>query len=250
MPFPEFEPGKKKILFFVRGRGRGHAIPDMAIVDYLLQMRDDLDVRLVSYATGALAIREQGRSLIDLPLPENGSIPEMSVIAGKLIGWLKPDLVVSHEEFAAAPAAAIFSTPAVALTDWFGSTDKYSMGALRFAQEVIFLGAKGTFEEPSWLANKTKYVGTILRDFQYSAGDRARAREELGIPTDAVVLAVFPGSWREEHTPLADLILGAFRGMPARAKRLIWITGPDHCAHRRAHVRHAGRAVVRTLSRD
>ena len=110
MSFPEFESGKKRLLFFVRGRGRGHAVPDLAIVDELLARRDDLDVRLVSYATGADAIKQHGRSLIDLPLPESGSIPEMSVIAGKLIGWLKPDLVASHEEFAAIPAAGFLGS--------------------------------------------------------------------------------------------------------------------------------------------
>ena len=62
MPFPEFEPGKKKILFLCAGAVARPCDSSMAIVDYLLQMRDDLDVRLVSYATGALAIRKQGRS--------------------------------------------------------------------------------------------------------------------------------------------------------------------------------------------
>lgn len=227
MPFPDFDEGKKRLLFFVRGRGRGHAIPDLAIVDKLLESRGDIDVRLVSYATGALAIREHGRPFIDLPLPENGSIPDMTVMAGRLIGGLRPDLVVSHEEFAAVPAAGIFSTPAIALTDWFSGTDRYSMGALRFAEEVIFLGSKGVFDEPPWLAGKTRYVGTILRDFAFQAGDRVRARRELGIEDDALVLSVFPGSWREEHTPFADTVIDAFRALPAKTKTLIWIAGAD-----------------------
>jgi UDP-N-acetylglucosamine:LPS N-acetylglucosamine transferase len=227
MSFPEFEPGKKRLLFFVRGRGRGHAIPDLAIVDELLALRDDVEVRLVSYATGSEAIKQHGRSLIDLPLPESGSIPEMSVIAGKLIGWLKPDLVVSHEEFAAIPAAAIFSVPSIALTDWFTGTDRYSMGSLRFAEEILFLGTEGTFPEPPWLTGKTRYVGTILRDFQYTTADQVRARRELSIPEEATVVAVFPGSWSEERTPLADIVLQAFDALTGASKRLIWFAGAD-----------------------
>ena len=34
------------------------------------------------------------------------------------------------------------------------------------------------------------------------------------------------GARSTRHSPI--WILGAFRGMPARSKRLIWITGPDH----------------------
>jgi hypothetical protein len=42
------------VLFFARGRGRGHAVPDTAIVDELLQLSPDLNVCFASYATGAI----------------------------------------------------------------------------------------------------------------------------------------------------------------------------------------------------
>ncbi len=41
---PQFDPDKKKILFFSRGRGRGHAIPDVQIADEILARRDDIDI--------------------------------------------------------------------------------------------------------------------------------------------------------------------------------------------------------------
>jgi len=227
MAFPPFAPDKKRILFFVRGRGLGHAIPDLAIVEKLIELRKDIEVRFVSYGSGAGAIRQSGTPVIELPLPENGSIPDMSVMAGKLIGALKPHLVVSHEEFAAIPAAAIFDTPALVLTDWFSSTDRYSMGTLRFARRILFLGAQDTFPEPAGLGPKIRYVGSILREFHYSVADRNRARAELGIPADALVVGVFPGSWREEQTPLADVLLEAYNGLSAAPKRLIWVAGAD-----------------------
>ena len=46
------------------------------------------------------------------------------------------------------------------------------MGSLRFAEEILFLGTEGTFPEPPWLTGKTRYVGTILRDFQYTRPTR------------------------------------------------------------------------------
>src|SRR6187399_2767643 len=107
MAFPEFEAGKKRILFFSRGRGRGHAIQDIGIVRALEAMRPDLEVRFVSYGTGAETFRAFDISLIDLDLPDYGGVVDTSVLAGKLIGWLQPDLVVSHEEFPAIPAAKI-----------------------------------------------------------------------------------------------------------------------------------------------
>jgi predicted glycosyltransferase len=102
------------------------------------------------------------------------------------------------------------------------------MGTLQFAEEVLFLGAEGVFPEPPWLSGKTRYVGTIMRDFQYTAADQRRARTELGIPQEATVVAVFPGSWREERTPLADAVLEAFECLPGDSKRLIWVAAADH----------------------
>jgi hypothetical protein len=56
--FPEFEPDKKKVLFFTRGRGSGHAIPDIEITNELLGLRMDVEVRFVSYASGARTLSE------------------------------------------------------------------------------------------------------------------------------------------------------------------------------------------------
>ena len=68
---------------------------------------------------------------------------------------------------------------------------------------------------------------TILRDFRYTGADQLRARRELGIPEEATVVAVFPGSWSEERTPLADVLLQAFDALTGTSKRLIWIAGAD-----------------------
>jgi UDP-N-acetylglucosamine:LPS N-acetylglucosamine transferase len=151
----------------------------------------------------------------------------VSVLAGKLIGWLNPDLVVAHEEFAVMPAAKIFNKPTVFITDWFTDPQMYSMNALKFADQILFTGRPGVFDEPSWVRDKVHYVGTVLRSFRYRREDRIRARAESGIPADAFVLAVFPGSWTEADTPIVDLVVAAFDGLGADRRKLIWVAGSD-----------------------
>ena len=55
-----FSPGKRGILWFSRGRGRGHAIPDIEIIGALRQQRPDCEVRIVSYGTGARTFESFG----------------------------------------------------------------------------------------------------------------------------------------------------------------------------------------------
>ena len=148
MAFPEFEPNKRKVLFFCRGRGSGHAIPDIEITNELLRLRGDVEVRFVSYATGAKTLAEFGFPVIDLGLPELNSLLDVIVLATKITGWLQPDLVVAHEEFGALPAARVYDRPAILLTDWFVDADRITMGTLRFADQVLFIDYEGYFEEP------------------------------------------------------------------------------------------------------
>ncbi|MBI3680567.1 MAG: hypothetical protein HY235_09240, partial [Acidobacteria bacterium] len=156
MAFPEFDKSKKKVLFFTRGRGHGHAIPDIEIIKELEHLRKDVEVRFVSYGTGARTIEQFGFPLIDLGLSEANGTAETSVLAGKLIGWLDPDLVVAHEEFAALPAAKIFDKPTVSILDWFTDPEKYSMQSLRFADQILFIDERGIFPEPEWVRGKVR----------------------------------------------------------------------------------------------
>jgi len=228
MAFPEFEPNKRKVLFFCRGRGSGHAIPDIEITNELLRLRGDVEVRFVSYATGATTLAEFGFPVIDLGLPELNSLLDVIVLATKITGWLQPDLVVAHEEFGALPAARVYDRPAIFLTDWFVESERITMGTLRFADQILFIDDEGYFEEPPQAKGKVTYVGPVLRRFAYSLADRPRARCELGLPEGAVVIAVLPGSYAtEERAPIADLVLRAFDSLDRTSKRLIWIAGSD-----------------------
>ena len=229
MAFPEFENGGGKILFFSRGKGRGHAIPDMEIARELKELSPDVQVRFVSYGTGASTLGEYGLPHIDMGLPDRNGINETMVLAGKLIGWLEPDLVVAHEEFAVLPVAKIFDKPTVLITDWFTDPERYTMTTLAFADRIVFLDEPGHFEEPESASGKVQYVGPVIRKFRYSRDDRERAREELRVPENALVLAVLPGSWREQELPILDLVLNAFDLLENDPKHMIWMAGED-CA--------------------
>ncbi|MDA1234309.1 MAG: hypothetical protein O3A53_05875 [Acidobacteria bacterium] len=247
MAFPGFDEGKRKILFFSRGRGRGHAIPDMEIVKELTKDHEDVQVRFVSYGTGARTIEQYGFPLIDVGLPDQASHTAMTVIAGQLIGSLDPDLVVSHEEFAALPAAKIFNRRTVGITDWFVEPGQLSMACLGYADKILFIDEPGIFEEPPSVQGRVEYVGPILREFQYGPEDRGRARSELNIPSDAFVVAVLPGSWTEEKVPIFDAVMEAYDALDKPYKFLIWVAGSDH---ERLGTRLAGRQDVLVVEFD
>jgi len=228
MAFPDFDEGKRKILFFSRGRGRGHAIPDMEIVKEMTKAHEDVQVHFVSYGTGARTIEQYGFPLIDVGLPDQAPHTAMTVIAGQLIGSLDPDLVVSHEEFAALPVAKIFAKRTICITDWFVDPERLSMACLGYADKILFIDEPGIFEEPPCVQGRVEYVGPILREFQYGPEDRGRARSELNIPSDAFVVAVLPGSWTEEKVPIFDKVMEAYDALDKPSKFLIWVAGSDH----------------------
>jgi UDP-N-acetylglucosamine:LPS N-acetylglucosamine transferase len=225
---PEFDPERVAVLFFSRGRGRGHAVPDCALAAELCRLRDDVDVRFVSYATGAETFLELGHTVIDLDLPENNPLFETLIRATRVIGWLKPSLVIAHEELAALAAAKILELPTVYLADWFGRPEDIRTSLLAYADEILFLDDAGIFPEPVQVAGRVYYVGPVLRPCCYTRQDRQRAREELGIPLEQFVIAVLPGSWTEEKAPIFSLVVAAFDLIPEPSKRLLWIAGEDY----------------------
>jgi UDP-N-acetylglucosamine:LPS N-acetylglucosamine transferase len=227
MAFPGFEAEGRKVLWFCRGRGRGHAITDLEIAAELGGLRKDLQIRFVSYGTGASTFAERDVPAIDLGLPDANSIAATTVLAGRVIGRLQPDVVVAHEEFSALPAAKIFGRPTVLITDYFAEAGLFSTESMRFADRVLFLERKGMFAEPAAVRGRVRYLGPAIRKFEYGRRQRGRAREELELDARATVITVFPGSWTEAMAPFAGGMLAAFDGLRARNKHLVWVAGQD-----------------------
>lgn len=190
-------------------------------------MRADLDIRLVSYGTGASTLRELGLPVIDLGVEDFCPAMPINVRAARWVGILRPDLVVSHEEFVALPAAKIYAVPTLYITDWFEEEAAFSSECLLFANSVIFIGDEGLFTEPAWVKGRVRYVGPILRDFRFRRQHRDVARAELGLAERQTMLLVAPGSWREDRVSIIDHVVEAYESLDPNARRLVWLAGAD-----------------------
>jgi UDP-N-acetylglucosamine:LPS N-acetylglucosamine transferase len=216
-----------KVLFFCRGRGRGHAIPDIEITRELLRLRPDIDLVFASYSTGGATLAEAGLPFMDLDLPENVRFVDFSVRATKVILAVRPDFVVSHEEFAALPAAKALGIPTTFIVDFFAPIEVL-VDSLRYADEILFIERRGLFTEPATARGRVRYVGPVLRPLAFTRADRAQARERLGLSQEARIVAVIPGAWAsEERAPLFDIAVPAFERLPFENKQLVWIAGRD-----------------------
>jgi hypothetical protein len=47
-----------RVIFFSRGRGHGHATPDVAIADQLARVLPEIDLKFVSYGIGEATFHE------------------------------------------------------------------------------------------------------------------------------------------------------------------------------------------------
>ena len=177
-------------------------------------------------------MREPGWDVIDLGLREGNTFVETVVPVGRVIREQRPRLVVAHEEFAVPAASSIVGIRSVFLTDWFSDASHSNMRALEFADEVLFIDEAGAFAEPAYLRDKVRYVGPVLREREYGAGDRARARRELGIGEDEIVAGVFvhPGRRDETVAPVCGLLLAALKRLGYTDSERgsdggVWLTG-------------------------
>ncbi len=216
-----------ELMIVSRGRGRGHAVPDMAIAATLTILLPNLHLQFVSYASGADAYRACGYEVLDLHQPDNPPFLDMVIAFTRLLARVKPDLVVVHEEIPALPAAKAFEIPCIFVTDFFLDPSSLPMRALECANEIVFTAQSGLFTEPPYLKGKVHYVGRAVRQMEYAIADRDRARRELGIPRDAMVVLCQPGGWVESVVPLATLLSSAWNLLPYSSKRLIWLAGRD-----------------------
>jgi hypothetical protein len=217
------------ILFFSRGRGSGHAVPDLALAEELHRHDENVAITWASYGTGYETLKAHGCDVIDLHLPEENPFVETHLAVFKLISATAPHLVISHEEFAVAPASRSLGVPVVFLIDFFLPAKHLWMQCLSCVDEILFIDDKSIFPAPANLASMTTYVGPILRPFSYRLSDRSRARRELGIDLDSCLIVGLPGKWfTEARAPVFDLLLAAYRRLQIPKKNLVYIAGKDH----------------------
>lgn len=218
------------IAFFSRGRGRAHAVPDVSLARHVQKENPEIRFAWISYGTGADTLRRLGCDVVDLRLPERNGFLETQVKVTKVLAQLKPDAVISHEEFPVPVAARAFDIPNLFITDYFLKPRHIWMRSLQYADKILFIDEKGHFDEPVFLRSKVDYTGPFIRPLEYSRKDRHRARLELGYSEAVFVILVLPGGWQTEfRAPLFDIVHTAFRHLPGADKRLVWMAGGDIC---------------------
>jgi UDP-N-acetylglucosamine:LPS N-acetylglucosamine transferase len=216
-----------KVLFFCRGRGRGHAIPDIEVARELAATRPDLQVQFVSYGTGGVTLRAAGYPVIDMNLDEDAPYLESLVCANRIMAVERPQAVISHEEFAVLPAAKTLGFPTILMVDFFAPIPIW-VESLRYADVILFIERRGIFPEPPGVRGKVRYLGPIVRQMTLTRADRDRCREDLSVTRTTKVVSVIPGAWAsEERAPIFDLVMSAFRQLRHQEKKLLWIAGRD-----------------------
>jgi UDP-N-acetylglucosamine:LPS N-acetylglucosamine transferase len=225
------------VLFFSRGKGRGHAVPDAAIANDLVSRDPEVIITFASYGMGAATLKALGWNTIDLDLPEHNPIWETVVKATRVLHDVRPTLVVSHEEGVVLPLAKAAGLPTIFLTDWFSNGESVHMQALKFADEIIFLDDAGYQDVPRYLTDKIVYVGAVLQNGRADGPGTDECRALLGVPHDATLIVVVPGgatTHSEALAPILDLVLPAYdklRDRDDRGHRLIWVAGGVDHAH-------------------
>jgi UDP-N-acetylglucosamine:LPS N-acetylglucosamine transferase len=233
------------VLFFSRGRGHGHAIPDMAIIAELRKADPGMGISIASYATGLRTFRAAGHQVIDLGLPENNGFIETQSICYKLIIREKPDIVVAHEEFAALTAAALAGVPSIFISAWLPQSKSIAAEALVLAGSIVVIEHPGVFAVPPGVGAPVHHVGPIIRKMKFTVQDRSALRQQLGLAPHALAILVVSGGWAmEERAPIVETILAAFQLLPDANKRLIWLAGRDSPALRQRMNNAPGIAIM------
>jgi UDP-N-acetylglucosamine:LPS N-acetylglucosamine transferase len=218
---------EQRVLFFCRGRGRGHAVPDIEVARAWTGMQPDLPLQFASYATGQATLTAAGFPSIDLQLDENPRYLDALLSATQAIVRVRPSFVVSHEEFAALAAAKVFGLPTIMLVDFFSAVEIW-VDSLRFADRIVFMERRGIFPEPPTAKGRIDYLGPVVRSLAFARSDREDARRELKLESDERVVSVIPGAWAtEERAPIFDLVLPAFERLRHARKKLVWVAGAD-----------------------
>ena len=215
------------VLFFSRGRGKGHAVPDLSIIAELRRLSPGVQVAVASYSMGAEVFDAAGECLNRMELPENNPFADTVVCASRVLDEVSAPLVICHEEPAALPAAKLHGAKTIFLSHWFSGIGDPFLHSLRFADEVLFMERQGLFPEPDVVAGRVRYVGPVLRRFQYFPTDRERIRGELGFAQSDKIILMLPGNPSESIAPTCELVLGAYDLITSPHKRLIWIAGKD-----------------------
>lgn len=214
----------RDIIFFSRGRGHGHAVTDVEIVESIREVDAGFGCTMASYGTGWQTFSALGVEALDLNLSDENLFVPTLVAACSLIRELRPSIIIAHEEFAAVAAAAACGVPCIFLSSWFPPVNSLLAETLHYPRALVLLEDGGLFPVPPGLAERVRVAGPVVRRMGYSRERRGEVRAELGIVDDAECWCIISGGWaNEERAPVGHLMLDAFACLPRVDKRMIWL---------------------------
>ena len=230
---------RKKVLYFSRGRGFGHAIGDIEVIRELKKRDENLDISIVSYAHGYEAFAKHGFTEIEnlyLDYENEFFSPQGLLRTQQLIKSVRPDLIVANEMFNVLPLAREHGLPAVLITHWFFEAVHSKPTILSLfmacANHIIFGDLEDFHEKPPKLKAPVSFVGPIMRKIVVDIQDRNVLKKELGFQkTDKVILVSFGGAFEkvddglEKGKIVLKKIYQAFNQLNIQNLKLILLVG-------------------------
>ena len=234
------------MVVFSGGGTGGHLYPALAIADALRARRPDVRAVFVGAERGIeariLPEREKDFHLLPVRGMDRGSrisalwaAPALlrSVLAARrLLAGLRPEVVVVTRGYASAPAglvAGLTSVPLV-IQEQNSIPGAATMMLSRWAETIHIAFPEAADHLPAPVRGRVTLSGNPIR--ASSPQDPRQAREQFGLPADAVVALVVGGS--QGAMALNDLVVeGVCEVVDGRLERpdtlhLLWATGTSH----------------------
>lgn len=218
----------RRILFFSKGRGYGHAVRDLYLANELVKNFENCNISFVSYSTGAEVIKKSCYKLFDLELSDNNEFCETLTAGCRVIERFNPDIIISHEEFAAFPAANIYNKKIMYISSWLPPIGTVQAETLQYAESILVFCEIGVFPIPPRLKVKPIFLGPLVRNMLVSS-TKQEIRQGLNVDAQDFLISVIPGGWAtEERAPLAGQLIWAFNNLSVQNKSLVWVSNRDH----------------------
>lgn len=218
-----------QILYFSRGKGFGHAMLDILVLEQIKKLNSDLPIQIVSYADGYNALKANGFQALDLGLSADGDMGSDAIIKiGSIIKECEPNLIVSDEVFMALPLAKLFNIPTFLITHWFFEAIDRKNPIIPFVKNsnhIIFTDISDFHTVPPDLKVPVSFVGPIIRKWEYSQRDRSNVRKQLGIDTDDRVILVTTGGRHSQRIALFETAIEAFEKLELPKSSLLLLAG-------------------------
>lgn len=199
------------LLYVSRGRGFGHAIPDLVAARSIRASLPNLHVTFASYASGLKLLAQSEFPVLPLHVDLAAEFDPCAMIPAlvDLFDTAHPDIVVAHEMFFVPLIARSRSIPSILLTHWFFTEVRGHPAIMRdvamtAADRIVLLDLEQFHKTPEFLVDKVQFIAPILRFYDHKrVGHHPLPRE----PLKYALIAMGGRSWRFKNE--IDMVLAA-----------------------------------------